>query len=156
MKLADNNFMVLGCMGAEPDLMPLDPDGSLRQQDGDQAERRLRDALNRNVDNQDTYVRVEKINSEGEKEAGTRAVRNPRRWVCGSEVAQSVLNTIGVSETIAMIQAPAQEARDMYTYMTDRLAPMAPESAPQMDLQQQQTQGRVASRLSQRPQYRPE
>jgi hypothetical protein len=157
MKLADNNFIVVGCMSSEPSLMVMDPVGSLRQQAENEAEIRLRESLNRHVDNQDTYVRVVTNDAEGNPVPGARQVRNPRRWVCGSEVAQTVLNSIGVTEAVAMLQAAPQDARDMYQFVADRLAPEAPAPvSPQLDQQQRQEQGRPQARLSPRVQYRQE
>lgn len=137
MSLSDRRFLIVGCTTPEPASMPLDPEGALRMQSEEVGVERLRRALDRNVSDHDSFIRVQVRNEKGDIEDAARSVTNTNRWICGSEAAETVLNTIGVRETLAMIQAAPGEAREMAHYLADRLAPPAPDvPAPQLAVDQ--------------------
>lgn len=130
MHTANARFLIVGCTTPQPASMPMDPDGSLRQQSEAVGEDRLRTSLDRHLSDHDSYVRIEvpgvDENGKSKMIASTKAVTNRNRWTCGAEAAATVLNTIGVDRALAMIQAPATESRQMVNYLAEVLAPMAP------------------------------
>jgi len=124
--MTPSSFIIVAANGAEPAAMAMDTRGPLRDADPADAVRRVRRAAEKNIAQNDVYVRdtdARRISEDNEHGVYARAVVNPNRWKGGEEAAAAILSVLTPERVVDILRAAPAERQQMLTYLGDTLAP---------------------------------